>query len=746
MRAIRNWQHTAPLLLLFVLWLLFFWQLLTPITVDRVSLKQGDFSGQFVAFATYQYERMSRLEIPLWNPYNNSGLPFIGDSQAAVFYPPRLLAIAFAKLSNSWGYHTLELEMAFHVLGYSFTMYALLYRLLRSRWAGLFSAVVGGYGGYFSGYPPLQLAVLEAGVWFPLIILSLHLATSHDRLRLFWMMWAGVALGMSWLAGHPQTSWFLTYLAVAYSSYRVWHLPLTVGKRVWAILVSVGLLGIITFGTTAITFLPSAEYLLYTARAGMGFAEKGNGFPLHDILQFILPQVVSLYSPLHLGYVGLLWVGGSLLSQHRESRFWLVVAGVGLLLSFGHHTIIFSALYNLLPGLRFFRGQERAAYVVVNGLAVAVGYGVVAWLEHRPTHPILQRYTRWVTLGMSGVLGIVFVLWQGFPTQYGHLIQAVALVWLVALAVWLVMRQPYHAYMLSMLLAVCVFELFSLYAASSTTYDPHPANSQLDFSQNARHTPILQDDSLPARVDGFRGLTDNYGSLYQLHDTRGISPLFLDGLYTVQQPPFASLDRFEINPLFWELNAVKYVYSGDAHLPVASETVWEGEDRWGHIWLHRLSDPRPFAHLVNRVDVVDSDAFARALLLDSRYQPRHSIILSNPPNAAIESTNPLIGKATIIEFEPERITVSIETNQAAILSLAHPHYIGWVAQLDGESVPLLRAYGGWSAIEVPNGSHALTLRYRPISFTIGWVLTVATLIGVISVTILRSIFGVQNAK
>ena len=31
-------------------------------------------------------------EIPLWNPYNNGGLPFIADTQAAVFYPPPPIA------------------------------------------------------------------------------------------------------------------------------------------------------------------------------------------------------------------------------------------------------------------------------------------------------------------------------------------------------------------------------------------------------------------------------------------------------------------------------------------------------------------------------------------------------------------------------------------------------------------------------------------------------------------------------
>jgi len=79
----RNYDVRA-LAALLLLWLLFFWRLFTPIAADQASLKQGDFSGQFVAFGAYQYERVTRGESPLWHPYHHGGLPFIADTQAAV--------------------------------------------------------------------------------------------------------------------------------------------------------------------------------------------------------------------------------------------------------------------------------------------------------------------------------------------------------------------------------------------------------------------------------------------------------------------------------------------------------------------------------------------------------------------------------------------------------------------------------------------------------------------------------------
>ena len=116
LRRIYTNPDAQAIAALVLLWLLFFWRLFTPIAADQASLAKGDFSEQFVAFAGYQYQRLSSGEIPLWNPYNNGGLPFIADTQAAVFYPPRWLTIGLSSLTGAWSYNALQLEMTFHVL------------------------------------------------------------------------------------------------------------------------------------------------------------------------------------------------------------------------------------------------------------------------------------------------------------------------------------------------------------------------------------------------------------------------------------------------------------------------------------------------------------------------------------------------------------------------------------------------------------------------------------------------------
>src|SRR5690606_19664237 len=130
------------------------------------------------------YARFAAGEVPLWNPYNNGGLPFIADTQAAVFFPPRPATIALAKLGRGWTCLSLELEMTARVLFYTLTMYLLVRRMTHgsngTHTGALVAALVGGYGGYMTGYPPLQLALMEAGVWLPLAVLGIYEAFSRQ--------------------------------------------------------------------------------------------------------------------------------------------------------------------------------------------------------------------------------------------------------------------------------------------------------------------------------------------------------------------------------------------------------------------------------------------------------------------------------------------------------------------------------------------------------------------------------------
>ncbi|MDE2853853.1 MAG: YfhO family protein [Chloroflexota bacterium] len=731
----RN-KDLRAIAILILLWLLFFWRLFTPVAADQASLTQGDFSGQFVAFGGYQYERLSRGEIPLWNPYNNGGLPFIADSQAAVFYPPRWITIGLSALAGGWSYNALQLEMTAHVLLYTLLMYAFLRRLTLhqelSHLAALAASLIVGYGGFTAGYPPLQLALLEAAVWLPLTLLGIGEAARNRRLAPRFLALAGFALGLSWLAGHPQTSWFASCLAAAYLAYRCFSRRM--GWR--AFTGALVMLALVAIGTTSVTLLPGIEYLLHTTREGLGFAAKGNGFPFRDIAQFLFPGSVSQWSPLYLGLPALFLVAVALFRRARESRFWLAVAIVALLHSLGENSAFYYASYNLMPGLRFFRGQERAAFLAANSLAILAGLGIIAcanWANQTQRDRVLRYWLGFAALLVIFAVGL-FLAWNVDAARWGDLFEISARSAVIAAAAYgimrLFLRQPQRFTPQLALIALIAFELFSVNIDHPANYDPVPAAEQLSMTPPPLVQAVLDDqDGRPFRVDGFRGLRDNFGSLYAVMDMRGISPLFLKG-------PAAIIYRDYVNnPLAWELFAVKYVFSGSQSLSLPSEVIARGRDQDGEVYLHRLADPRPFARLFYEADRVNSDAWAMALMDDPRYHEREKIVLQGalghtPPETAAEGT------VDVNSFEPEAIALRIDTPENAVLSLALPHYPGWEARLNGQPVEIIRAYAGLIALEIPAGQHSLSLTYTPASYTIGLLISLVTWLGLALFTLL----------
>ncbi|MCB9451938.1 MAG: YfhO family protein [Anaerolineaceae bacterium] len=716
------------LLFLLALWLLFFWRLFTPVTGDQTSLKQGDFSGQFVAFGGYQYQRFAAGEVPLWDPYNNGGLPFIADTQAAVFYPPRLATIALANLSGGWSYHALELEMTLHVLAYSIMLYALLRRLTLGRagsiYAGLVAAVVGAYGGFLSGYPPLQLALLEASIWLPLAVIGLVEASREAVFRWRWLVLTGFALGLSWMAGHPQTSWFLTYLLVAYFAYRVY--TMRYGWRVF--MGGTALFGVIAGGMAAVQLLPGVEYLAHTARVNFTYDAKGNGFPFQDVIQFIFPGVVSLFSPLYMGIVGLALAIIALWRRLPGTLFWGITALLALGLSFGANSALFPALYNLLPGMRFFRGQERAAFLVANSLAILAGLGAAHlaewdWLKDFKATRRIQTGLLILLILCGIVAALVFVGWLGDSETYGDYLNPVvfsALITALTLfALPYLLAQPHSRLRWALLLALLVFELFTVNMDAPSDYDSVPPGEQLSLTPPPAVAQGLADTDTPFRVDGFRALHDNYGSLYGVMDMRGISPLFLNG-------PFTIINAGLINPTAWELFAVRYVYTDWVEMPVPSEIVGVGTDRYGTFNIHQLTDSRPFAHLVYDVATVTNDEAAYALLGQPDFLPRRTVILNQSIDLPLDNGNYGQGTAVVTAFAPEQFTIQVSTPGNAVLSIAHSDYPGWEATLDGQPTAILRAYGALAAVIVPEGEHTVTFVYNPLSYRIGAIASLIT--------------------
>ena len=708
----RCWR--APdfraLLLLTLIWLIFFWRLVLPVGDSRLSFVSGDFSAQNYAFSVYQYERLSAGEIALWNPYNYGGSPFLADVQASVLYPPRLLSMALTALfDGEWRYESLQIETLLHTLLTAWLAYAFLRRLTlgqrgscRAAFAG---AIVWALGGFLSGYPQLQSVILAAACWLPLQLLGALEATREPRrMDARWLAISGLALALSVLAGHPQTTFFSAYLWLAFYIYRCWRARIAWPLALRALL----LLALYTLALSAVILLPALEFQLASARTSLTYADKANGFPLRDALQFVLPGAISQWSPLYFSAIGFALALFALWRRVPSSLFWGGTAGVAWLLSLGGNGFLYPLLYRILPGLSLFRQQERAAIIVAFAASVLVTLAISDF--HEGTR---RRLTPRGFLALLVILAVMLILAVS-ETGATHLAwQSAVFIAAAFLAFYWQERAP--SPVTHLLLIILLIELF-LFHLDNPNYSSLSAEAHLPGLATAlRHSAQETGYDLPARVDGVAGLGGNFGAAYALADIRGISPLYLRG-------PHAIIDQDpSINPIAWELFAVSHVFHDWRELPLPTESSRIVAAQEGIVYVHRLANPRPFAQFVPRYTLSASaeDAITTLGNYGVGELRNLAILEATPTNLPQSNAAALYASAEVRHFSPERIEVDLATPTDALLSLALPFDGNWQARIDGDGLPLQRAYGALTAVVIPGGSRSLILSYAPRSYYIG---------------------------
>ncbi len=747
------------LLCLALLVLLFHWPLLTPKLVDRQSYPPGDFSGQFWAFSTFEVSQLQAGQLPLWNPYTYAGSPFWADVQSAVFYPFSLMTILFASLTQTeLSLFALELEAILHFFLAGLFMYLFARRVTQNRAAGFTAALVFTFSGYLTGYPSQQLALLEVVVWLPLILYFTDRSFCHRCVnqsayyyaKPHWpsIRWAGLAWGLAILAGHPQSWLIIAYTLVAYYSFLALQKQSGKGKKenkkmdeggniffdLFLTCLPLLILLLIGLGLSAVQLLPAIEYMRLSGRASGVYDEMSGGFPIVDLIQIILPGVISFYSPLYVGIAGLLLALGAVLYQRsRETIFWAIWGGLALLMSFGGNTFLYAFLYLFGPGFSIFRGQERWALVVAFSLAILAGYGTLGLLT-RP-EKLRTSLSLLTKRFLFGAVGMCFLFFYGLnetgwtaDNQFYTLLNRAVFLTMLLLGFFVLLhiaREPNIINSNLLYLVICS-DLFTInwqtnlfdelpqwHTQTPTLIEATQADwQQIDVEQAIRDKNVF-------RVYNEFRIYDNYGIPYSLQDLWGASPLKLSRYAEFLGPPML-IERA------WAMLNVHYVITWRSELYVPSTVIYQETAADGTTYVHRLDSPSPRAWLVYQVEQMpEADILPR--LAEPAFDLTRIAALSSDvslPQLGPETT----GSVSVLTYQPNRMTLEVETKHPALLVLSEIDYPGWQAQVDDVSMPILRANWIVRAVFIPAGRHEVVLRFVPWTFWGGALVSVITVL------------------
>ncbi|UCC64222.1 MAG: YfhO family protein, partial [Anaerolineae bacterium] len=404
-----------------LLTLAFFWKIL----LTNLILTGVDVFTYFYPYRHYAAEAVRRLRLPLWNPYLFLGVPFLANSQAAVFYPFHW-PLAWLPVSKQ-----IAFSVALHVFLGSLFAYLYARRSLGvSRFSAFLGALIFAFGG-FVGAQVEHVNQLNVIIWLPLLLLLWDKRQDRRHLVL-----AGLVVALMLLAGHTQAAYICLFAWGVYAlvgrdgqgeSRRHWSRRLALRIALYGLILAIGV------GVAAVQLLPTLELSRLSNRAGGLPYVEASSFSLRpqllaytllpsfgeDLAQVFGYEAFSEYIA-YLGVLGLFLalVGALLRIGGRRRGALILLAGLGLFLAAGRANPVYYLLYRVVPGFSLFRAPARwmLLYAFAGAMLAALGTDflfvppeVKARLLGCPREQLARRAWRRLLIGGAAVV-LLFLL------------------------------------------------------------------------------------------------------------------------------------------------------------------------------------------------------------------------------------------------------------------------------------------------------------------------------------------------
>lgn len=743
---------------------LFFWRPL--FTAAHLPRGGGDLNSFFFTLHAYSADRITSGEIPLWNPFLHGGMPQLGNFQAAVLYPPNLIAYVVAQ---PFSYSAIESLAILHYLIASFGAYL----LLRGLGAGRIGAVAGGvlfaYGGFFVAHLG-HYSMISAAAWVPWLFWAVHRLIDRRN----W--WSGALLALITFltasGGHQQT------LLFALAGAGVWWLFLT-GQQSGLRIPGLGrhdpdadtnrnaLLGLWTrSGAVSLAqfclgvgsglllaapmILPSLQLARRSVRSTLTI-EQASEFSVQPValLQLILPTVFGsnptdywgAYSSGEIwGYMGVTTLVvaaiGLALRPTAHRLFFAVLAVLALLYAVGPAAPVHGWFYQFLPGFDLIRAPARAylflnlAIAVLAGLAVSdlgqrVGWSGIHWRR------VGDRALRFlgIALGATAFIIIPFFYTRilGMSDPPNRPVITVDSLWmmliylsLLAAVLWLWRRGSLRAAALGVALtAVMMLDLFS----GTMPFNPTEEDLVASYREPELSQYLIEqfEPTDPFRIQvAHPGLFPNFGMVDGLHIGSGVydpmQPSAYSTIYNVlgEQPSNPALDLLNLRYLITDANAEPPGGYDLAFESSAGNQVWERSGALPRAWFVSHAIDTAYGAQIDR-------------LRDAEFDPAQQVLIERPPMIPDGDAS---GSAEIVSYEAERIVLSVNAEGPGYVVISEGEYPGWKAEVDGAPATIVSANYGIRAVPVDADSQQIDLRYEPTLVTFG---TIAAGLGVLLV-------------
>ncbi len=730
-----------------------FWETYKPVNYQNHSKNWHilDQTYSFIPWRIYATQSIHKGILPLWDPYNSCGKPFIGNLQSALFDPINFFAIFCFPIFQ---------QTIFIAISRLFIAGLGTYLFCRSIGLSTTASFFSALSFIFCGFMVPWLGHPQAGVacWLPFLFLFIEKMVSNPSFRTFALF--SITIGFQFLAGHIETSLHILATITLFFIVRTlqrFHTLKNV-KEIFILLSSYTLAGIIGFLFAGIQLIPFLEYLVQSSQ----YSERTQlHYPLdvpfilgnwHDFLlkvgtfiTFIFPAIfrypndITSWYPnqdvlLHNFYIGIipfLLVTFSFFLFFSKSRTWIIKKHLTTMVFFFSLLFLtlgislwlpFFNIINLLPIFRY-AVNERFSLIVCFSGSILAGFGWNTLFYHPDSESNLREYT----ISFCRNLGIIIILFiplililsNNWSFLHPHrisidrsMIFPTILIFLFLLITTgfitdrIKLRYSHHS-----LLGLTIIEMFYFGININPTVllqDIYPSVEPIRFLQNN-----LQDE----RVAGVGWIfMPEVNKIFGIQDIRGYDPMRVKSYDSWLGKRFDKVALWgslvlinSTNPFALDLLGVKYLIT-DIQTPVPDHRGFVVAYQNKVIKIYENINRLPHAFIVNYSD----------LEMQNNELGKNINILQFKNIVSSGTT------ATIETYEPNLVMLKTHSSQSGYLFLSDTYFPGWKASIDNHPIPIYRAMDTFRAVEVPSGNHEVVFEYRPLSFTLGWIISLLT--------------------
>jgi hypothetical protein len=687
---------------------------------------EGDFATCYYPWRRTLNSKLRIGNVPLWNFQAFMGTPYEAMPQSAVFFPLNWLLSLFPFLL-AW---SLLFILRSIIIATTTAIF------VRNLGASSLAALVSGFIFALSGWVVAWQGAtpLDTAMWLPLMFLAVDALRSRQS-RAFLAL-AAVAFALPVLGGHPEVALEVTVMALVYAAYRLFPIAPSSGRYALAF----GAAGLLSLALAAVQLMPTLEWVGLIARSldihwGSLGSSQSVGFLSRDLLHH--PNVDGVSIPEGAAYIGAFTIAllpfSVLWRKRRDVVFFVALAFFCIEAAYGWQPGFWiSAHIPVLANLPNWRllGVADFACAVLAGLAISA---VAARCQKREPRFAYWTLILWLmtAIGAGGPIILRLAGHTAIPWRWTLLLVLLSLI-IVSLAATRRIRAVDFSRALVVLIAADLMTAGFAVVPFVEPDDIFPTAPVFDFLR-ARAIPMWR----VAAVDVVYGA--QFELPYRLSSAAGNdfpNKRAVRVLSVVEtEDAFRSQNVLTAPKGVLDLTGTRYFVTTEwnqstsrfaAHPERFTKTF-----SLHHVQVFENPDAVPLLSFLpaTAIHVIATEDDQFKALTGSDFDGKRTVIV--PQEVGRFWGVPGDAAPTLISDVAQtnnEVKLILTADQDGMLYFNESYYPGWVAEVDGMKVPVMRANYAFMAVPVRQGHHAVQFEFAPTSFRVGGLLSALAVI------------------